>query len=95
MLGFRGHFSTKSRRYSTTLGALRTARRQWRTAEMLRAHGITAEDASNVVIAGHWAYSGRGYSEGEAVFAKTVAEDATEARHLSRPRLPEEWEQPE
>src|SRR5690606_18355073 len=26
MLGFRGHFSTKSRRYSTTLGALRAAR---------------------------------------------------------------------
>lgn len=26
MLGFRGHFSTKSRRYSTTLGALRDAR---------------------------------------------------------------------
>ncbi|MFF9337937.1 replication initiator, partial [Streptomyces albogriseolus] len=30
MLGFRGHFSTKSRRYSTTLGALRDARAQWR-----------------------------------------------------------------
>jgi hypothetical protein len=26
MLGFRGHFSTKTRRYSTTLGALRNAR---------------------------------------------------------------------
>jgi hypothetical protein len=26
MLGFGGHFSTKSRRYSTTLGALRRAR---------------------------------------------------------------------
>jgi hypothetical protein len=26
MLGFRGHFSTKSRAYSTTLGALRAAR---------------------------------------------------------------------
>lgn len=30
MLGFGGHFSTKSRRYSTTLGALRQARRDWR-----------------------------------------------------------------
>ena len=28
MLGFRGHFSTKSRRYSVTLGALRRARRR-------------------------------------------------------------------
>ncbi len=29
MLGFRGHFSTKSRRYSITLGALRRARARW------------------------------------------------------------------
>lgn len=29
MLGFRGHFSTKSRRYSVTLGALRRARARW------------------------------------------------------------------
>ena len=27
MLGFRGHFASKSRRYSTTLGRLRQARR--------------------------------------------------------------------
>nr|WP_227025578.1 zinc finger-like domain-containing protein [Streptomyces tsukubensis] len=31
MLGFRGHFSAKSRRYSTTLSALRGVRRAWRT----------------------------------------------------------------
>ncbi len=30
MLGFRGHFSSKSRRYSVTLGSLRAARRRWR-----------------------------------------------------------------
>ena len=29
MLGYRGHFATKSRRYSTTMRALRTARRNW------------------------------------------------------------------
>ena len=29
MLGFRGHFATKSRRYSTTLGRLRQARRDY------------------------------------------------------------------
>ena len=32
MLGFGGHFATKSRRYSTTRTALKTARRQWRRA---------------------------------------------------------------
>lgn len=30
MLGFRGHFTTKSRSFSTTLTALREARRHWR-----------------------------------------------------------------
>ena len=29
MLGFGGHFATKSRRYSTTHKALRAARREW------------------------------------------------------------------
>jgi hypothetical protein len=33
MLGFRGHFSTKTRRYSTTLGALRNARAEYRRAQ--------------------------------------------------------------
>ncbi len=32
MLGFRGHFTTKSRRFSVTLGSLRQARRDWRAA---------------------------------------------------------------
>jgi len=30
MLGYRGHFATKSRRYSTTMRALRAARRDWK-----------------------------------------------------------------
>ena len=29
-LGYGGHFLSKSRRYSTTLGALRAARQEWR-----------------------------------------------------------------
>ncbi len=40
MLGFRGHFSTKTRHYSTTLGCLRGARRQWRTTRTLVSHGL-------------------------------------------------------
>jgi hypothetical protein len=40
MLAFRGHFATKSRRYSTTLGCLRGVRRSWRIARSLKAHGI-------------------------------------------------------
>ncbi len=40
MLGFRGHFATKSRRYSVTLSCLRSVRQQWRTAHTLQAHGL-------------------------------------------------------
>jgi hypothetical protein len=40
MLGFRGHFSTKSRRYSTTLTKLRTARREWQDDRTRDAHEL-------------------------------------------------------
>jgi hypothetical protein len=43
MLGFRGHFSTKSRRYSITLTALRTARRNWQDERTRHAHGLDPE----------------------------------------------------
>jgi hypothetical protein len=72
MLGFRGHFSTKSRRYSTTLGALRAARRAWRT-EQARAHaGLPASDPDTTLVIGHWDYLGTGYSPGAALLAAAV-----------------------
>ncbi|MCX4845773.1 replication initiator [Streptomyces sp. NBC_00893] len=53
MLGFRGHFSTKTRAYSTTLGALRDARAAWH-----RRH-TPAPEATTLVLA-HWAFDGTG-----------------------------------
>ncbi|GAA1932884.1 replication initiator [Kitasatospora viridis] len=71
MLGFRGHFSTKSRCYST-LGALRDARRAWRT-EQARAHaGLPDLDPSTTLVIGHWAYHGSGYSPGTELLAAAV-----------------------
>jgi hypothetical protein len=46
MLGFGGHFSTKSRRYSTTLTALRNVRRDWRTTRTLRVLGVKETDVA-------------------------------------------------
>ncbi|MDH6630576.1 hypothetical protein M2271_008437 [Streptomyces sp. LBL] len=72
MLGFRGHFSTKSRRYSTTLGALRDARRAWRT-EQARTHaGLPESDSTTTLVVGHWDYLGSGYSPGAALLAADV-----------------------
>lgn len=72
MLGFRGHFSTKSRRYSTTLGALRDARRAWRT-EQARTHsGLPESDPTTTLVVGQWDYLGSGYSPGATLLAAGV-----------------------
>ncbi|MEU3201768.1 MULTISPECIES: replication initiator [unclassified Streptomyces] len=72
MLGFRGHFSTKSRSYSTTLGALRDVRRAWRT-EQAHAHaGLPEPDPTTTLVVGRWDYLGSGYSPGAALLAAGV-----------------------
>ncbi|WP_413102494.1 replication initiator [Streptomyces sp. Inha503] len=69
MLGFRGHFSTKSRRYSTTLGALRDARAAWRRAQA--AATDSGPDETTLVLA-HWAYAGTGLTPAEEWFTATI-----------------------
>ncbi|MGW0628300.1 replication initiator [Streptomyces sp. NPDC002758] len=64
MLGFRGHFSTKSRRYSTTLGALRTARAEWRRAQAAAA--LAENEPETTYVLAHWAFAGTGLSPAEA-----------------------------
>jgi hypothetical protein len=71
MLGYGGHFSTKSRRYSTTLGELRRARADHRAAEQRKALGL---DGRPVVVVGEWRYAGRGYSPEAALVAASVRE---------------------
>ncbi|MFE4537421.1 replication initiator [Streptomyces scopuliridis] len=72
MLGFRGHFSTKSRRYSTTLGALRDARRAWRTEQARARAGLPESDPTTTLVVGRWDYLGSGYSPGAALLAVDV-----------------------
>jgi hypothetical protein len=93
MLGFGGHFSTKSRRYSTTLGALRRARvayaiRRRRGGVLpLDAWGRPEDDPAVIVVAS-WAYLGSGYqSTGEAWLAASAAARAREARRIAKEEL--------
>ncbi|WP_435877682.1 replication initiator [Streptomyces anulatus] len=72
MLGFRGHFSTKSRRYSVTLGALRDARRAWCTEQARTQAGLPEPDPTTTLVVGHWAYHGSGYSPGAGLLAADV-----------------------
>lgn len=93
MLGFRGHFSTKSRRYSTTMGALRGERKAYRVAQDQRRRADLAEvadpahdddpDDSTLVIA-TWEFVGAGYtSTGDAALAASAAARAREHRELA------------
>jgi hypothetical protein len=72
MLGFGGHFLTKSRRYSTTFRALRAARRAWTAISRhgpgaaLGCDGHPLLPEGSVLVA-NWEYQGRGYS----TFAET------------------------
>jgi hypothetical protein len=93
MLGFGGHFSTKSRRYSTTLGALRRARVAY---AIRRRRGNTVpldawgrpEDDQAVIVVASWRYLGCGYqSTGEAWLAASAAARAREARRIAKEEL--------
>ena len=93
MFGFGGHFSTKSRRYSTTLGALRRARVAY---AIRRRRGDTLpldawgrpEDDQAVIVVASWHYLGSGYqTTGEAWLAASAAARAREARRIAREEL--------
>jgi hypothetical protein len=93
MLGFGGHFSTKSRRYSTTLGALRRARVTYairrRRGDMLPLDAWgRPEDDQVVIVVASWRYLGRGYqSTGEAWLAFSAAARAREERRIAKEEL--------
>ncbi|MFI7104479.1 replication initiator [Streptomyces sp. NPDC050161] len=72
MLGHRGHFSTKSRRYSTTLGTLRTARRAHATEQARTRNGHPTYDPTETLVLSDWRYLATGYSPGEEFLAETV-----------------------
>jgi hypothetical protein len=92
MLGFRGHFASKSRRYSVTLGALRRARRRAQALiAQSRAEGrpldlaaleadLLAEDeAETTLVIGNWHYVGSGWdTEAQRVLAIAAAARARE-----------------
>ncbi len=87
MLGFRGHFATKSRRYSTTLGAIRAERRDYRRhtdPAGARLLGDEDQDETTVVI-GRWKFAGLGYlTGGDAALALSAAARARERRQTAR-----------
>ncbi|MFG2941753.1 replication initiator protein RepSA [Streptomyces sp. NPDC048282] len=91
MLGFRGHFSTKSRRYSTTLGALRQVRADYRAQQQRRSLGLPDLDdepeATTLTLA-HWSYAGHGHTPGESWLAANIRQEIQLNRDTAREELP-------
>jgi hypothetical protein len=85
MLGFRGHFATKSRRYSTTMRTIRAARRDWQR----RQHPLAHHDGDTTVITDtHLVWAGRGWrTTGDALLALSAAARAREHRRFAREEI--------
>ncbi|MFI2298620.1 replication initiator protein RepSA [Actinacidiphila glaucinigra] len=87
MLGFRGHFSTKSRAYSTTLGALRQERADYRAAQEHEDLGLEPIEPDTVLVLADWQYAGHGHTPGESLLAASIARDLQLNRETAREAL--------
>ncbi|WP_405906644.1 replication initiator protein RepSA [Streptomyces sp. NBC_00828] len=87
MLGFRGHFSSKSRRYSTTLGTLRQTRADYRAAQERQARGLDDTEPDTVLVLASWQYAGHGHTPGESALAASIARDLQLNRETAREAL--------
>ncbi|MGW7006897.1 replication initiator [Streptomyces sp. NPDC054933] len=80
-LGYRGHILTKSRRYSTTYGALRAERADHKR----RSAGVA--DDPNAVKESSWRFVGSGHTPGAALLARGIANDIARSREDAREAL--------
>ncbi|TDE26434.1 replication initiation protein [Nonomuraea mesophila] len=74
MLGFRGHFSTRSRHYSTTLGELRADREHHARDNDITTGRLPLFDEDTVLVISTWEYAGKGHSLGDALLAAALTE---------------------
>ncbi len=94
--GYRGHFLTKSRRFSTTFAELRVVRREWRLqekrcGEMPSAEHGLGRDTDGVV--GEWRFDGMGYTTvGDTWLAESIAEEERLARRFAYEERRDAWD---
>src|SRR3569833_151221 len=92
MLGYGGHFSTKSRRYSTTMTALRQERAAHQAAANDQDEHQDAEARRDTVTLADWRYAGSGYLHGEKYWADVARERIQTARAIRREATEREQE---
>jgi hypothetical protein len=86
MLGFGGHFLTKSRRYSVTFTVLRQARVIWQRSQ--HQDLVDEHDQQTVVLMTELAYVGTGWhTTGDAILANTSAAMAREQQRVAREEM--------
>jgi hypothetical protein len=92
MLGFRGHFATKSRRYSTTMSAIREERRRYRKRQARAKLGQLRDPSRDddpdgedtTLVIARWQFAGVGYlTTGDAALAASAAARAREQRRAA------------
>jgi hypothetical protein len=83
MLGFRGHFASKSRSYSTTLGAIRRERRTYRQRQATEQVRELIDEDTTLVVS-HWEFAGVGYlTAGDTALALSAAARARDQRQAA------------
>ena len=84
MLGYGGHFLTKSRRYSVTFGQLRAARAAYRRAQRYEAGQLDPwgrpVDETTVLFVGSWTYAGSGYAASDGQLLALMSADSARER---------------
>ncbi|GAA0970279.1 replication initiator protein RepSA [Acrocarpospora macrocephala] len=74
MLGFRGHFATRSRHYSTTLSALRADRANHVMGQLIASGRYPHLDSKSVHVFSDWKYAGRGLTSGDMLVADAITD---------------------
>lgn len=87
MLGYPGHFLTKSRAYSVTMTALREARTEHQAAARRQHDGTPhPEPTRPVAIDSEWTYAGTGHRHGEATWARMISRYVHQRRKAAQAR---------
>ena len=90
-LGYRGHITSKTRQYSTTMGALLAHREAWRQQQHPAEAGDNGEDAGTDHNApSEWRFAGYGHANyGDRLLAISAAARAAEIRRVGRDEVGE------
>ncbi len=95
-LGYRGHITSKTRRYSTTMGALLAQRAAWRQQQGRRPSATDSEAGPGENNEpGEWHFTGYGHTNtGERLLALSAAARIAEERRVARDVAADEGEEP-